>query len=157
MFLYAVIAGAGASSLVEYLLHRYYLHRSPKEPHIVKHHKNFNGETSYSQTNANKADIVSSNLYLAVNVALYSPFGYAFFQISQSFGIFFFASAIGYTLWIEYVHLLFHRPTGNRIEEIAFFKTIKEHHRIHHIRYRVNYGIGSDWWDRVFKTKRKAA
>ena len=157
MFIYALVAGLGASSLVEYLLHRYYLHRSPKDPHILKHHKDFNGQSSYSQIDAKKADIVSSKLYLAVNAALYFPLGYAFFQINHSFAIIFLTSAMCYTIWIEYVHLLFHRPAGQRIEETAFFKKIKEHHRIHHIRYRVNYGIGSDWWDRVFKTKGNSA
>lgn len=155
MFLLAIITGLGASSLVEYLLHRYYLHRSPQEAHITKHHKNFNGEISYSQKNAKKDDIASSKIYLSVNVALYLPLGYAFFKASPLLGALFLVSALTYTFWIEYVHLLFHRPGGKHIEETDLFKAIKEHHRIHHIHYRINYGIGSDWWDRILMTKKK--
>ncbi len=157
MFPFVILAGLGTSSLIEYLLHRFYLHRSPKEPHILKHHKNFNGETSYSQIDSKKSDIVSSDAYLFVNFALYFPFGSVFYQLNHFWGLLFFFSAIGYTFWVEYAHLLFHRPDKKPIEKTALFKAVKEHHRIHHMHYRRNYGIGSDWWDKIIKTNKKTA
>lgn len=149
------LLGLGASSLVEYLLHRFFLHRTPEEPHIQQHHRLFNGNTSYASKNASFSDIASSPAYLAANFILYAPAGGWLFFIRPLWGIVFFLAAAGYTFWVEYAHLLFHRPAGKPIEKTALFRAVKEHHRIHHVYYKINYGIGATWWDHVLKTRKK--
>lgn len=143
------------SALVEYCLHRFYLHSSYKNDHILKHHSQFNGKISFEDKNANNRDILSGSKYNLVNIILSSPIIIASFLISPFLGIYSFVICSAYIFWIEYMHLTFHKPKNSKIEETILYKSIKKHHKVHHELYNNNYGIGSSTWDLLLCTNKK--
>lgn len=149
-----ITLGLLSSSLIEYLLHKEYLHRSDHMHHITKHHNNYHGERSYEVPGSKWNDIASSPHYIISNILLYSPLTVLAYNVSIPFGSAFAMTAIGYTFWIEIAHYLFHSPSNSSIEKTLLFKNIKEHHRIHHVEYGNNFGIGSSIWDRILGTKK---
>ena len=142
------------SSLVEYCLHRFILHRSYKAEHVKEHHRIFHGLKSYELEKAKTSDILSSFWEILRNVCLYLPPTLLVFIKSRGLGIIFLSVCILYNAWEEVLHLYFHKKTNIFIVKFKVFKTLKEHHRIHHCIYNSNYGIGTSFWDIVFKTKR---
>lgn len=145
------ILGYLSAALMEYFLHKIYLHK-PNHSHITLHHKIF--RHNYEDPNYHVKDIVSKPSYvmassllsLVLSVVLY-PF------IHDSYLIF--VSGMLYLIWVEYVHYLFHSPKGYFLEKLTLFKMIKEHHRVHHTLFNGNYGIGSTLYDHILRTKLK--
>lgn len=154
MQILGIVLGFLASSLVEYLLHKEYLHRDNNMDHITKHHRDYHGEICYSKPGAPWNDIASSPAYIIANIALYAPLSIMAYFASVPFGSAFTMTAIAYTMWIEVAHYMYHAPLKTFIERTDVFRKIKEHHRIHHVVYNSNYGIGSSVWDRIFGTKK---
>lgn len=142
------------SSLIEYCLHRFALHHSAKQRHIKNHHKIFHGIKSYELNEAHAEDIISSKKYILSNILPALPITLILFFQNKFLGVLFILTSITYTLWVEYVHLYFHRKTNNFLERFKFFQRLKEHHRVHHYIYDSNYGIACTFWDIVFRTKR---
>jgi sterol desaturase/sphingolipid hydroxylase (fatty acid hydroxylase superfamily) len=151
------LAALGAllySSLIEYCLHRYILHRSYEEDHIKSHHKTFHGQKSYEIKDFDAYEIISDAKEIFRNIVLYLPLAVIIFNFKSLGGIIFFLACVVYSLWSEYLHLSFHKSTGGIFKGLGLFKKLKEHHRIHHYVYNSNYGIGSSFWDKVFRTKK---
>lgn len=145
------ILGYLSAALMEYLLHKIYLHKST-HPHITLHHKIF--RYNYEDPNYGVKDIVSkpgyvlaSSLLSVILSIVLDPY------INNSYLIF--VSGMLYLIWVEYVHYLFHSPRGTLLEKLTLFKMIKEHHRAHHIQFNGNYGIGSTLFDHILRTKLK--
>jgi len=149
-----LILGYLASSLVEYMLHKEYLHRNDNMGHMTVHHKNYHGLNGYEQPGSAWSDIASSPAYIISNILLYTPLAILAYNVSLPFGSAFATTAVAYTLWVELVHFWYHAPLKTFIEKTKFFKNINEHHRQHHIIYNENYGIGSTFWDIVLGTKK---
>ncbi len=146
--------GLLASSLVEYMLHKEYLHRDDNMHHITLHHNDYHGERDYSKPGSKWGDIASSPPYIITNILFYLPLSILAYFASVPFGSAFTMTAIGYTFWVEIAHYWYHAPLNSSIEKSKVFKKIKEHHRQHHITYNKNYGIGSTIWDRILGTKK---
>jgi hypothetical protein len=143
------------SSLVEYCLHRFILHRSYKEEHVKNHHTIFHGLKSYELEEVNIYDILSSVGELMRNGVLYLPPSLIIFLQNKPMGIIFLLICYLYNLWEEFLHLYFHKTSNIFIIKLRFFRNLKEHHRVHHYIYNSNYGIGTSFWDYIFKTKKK--
>ncbi|MCT4633817.1 MAG: sterol desaturase family protein [Firmicutes bacterium] len=144
------------SALTEYLLHKIYLHKDSGHDHIRFHHTIFNGKETFSNPQSNPKDILSAmsyNIVTAIPTILYSLLIY----INSSFSYSLLAIIVGalYIFWVEYSHYLYHKPSGKFIEKNKIFLHLKEHHRIHHIYYSYNYGIGSNMWDIILKSQYK--
>jgi len=151
-FLIAAVSGYLASSLTEYALHRFYLHRNAENDHIRKHHSQFNG-ISFQQPNADKKDIVSATGYILVNILIYLPLGAFFFILNPLSGFIFMLVGISYTIWVEMAHLRFHKPGKRTFERFKSFLKLKENHYKHHHKYVIRFGIGSLFWDKIMKSK----
>jgi len=149
-----IALGFLTSSLVEYMLHKEYLHRDDNMHHITKHHNDYHGEKSYSIPGSKWNEIASSPAYIISNILIYLPLSVLAYFASVPFGSAFTMTAVGYTLWVEIAHFWYHAPLNSSIEKTSVFKFIKEHHRQHHIIYNKNYGIGSSIWDRILGTKK---
>lgn len=148
-------AGILVSAFVEYGFHKKYLHRDAKNGHIVIHHKDFHGNSAYENPHAKWKDVASSWAYIFANVAIYFPLSVFLCIFSRAWAGVFFFCALTYTFWVEGSHYLFHAPKGYYFEKWKWFQLVKEHHRIHHVVYSRNFGIGSTFWDHVLKTKNK--
>ncbi|WP_430882914.1 sterol desaturase family protein [Fusibacter sp. JL216-2] len=150
-----MVLGFMASSLIEYMLHKEYLHRNDNMHHITLHHKNYYGDSRFSKPGSAWSDIASSPAYIITNILMYLPLSVLSYFVSRPFGSAFTITAIAYTLWVEIAHFWYHSPLNSSIEKKEVFKKIKEHHKIHHVHYNKNYGIGSSFWDYIFKTKKE--
>ncbi|QAA32499.1 sterol desaturase family protein [Clostridium manihotivorum] len=156
MLMLIIVAGFLYSSLVEYCLHRFLLHHSYEQEHVRIHHKVYHGIESYELEEIEKDTVLSSIGEILRNVALYLPVAIAIFIYSKAFGVLFLIVCIAYNMWEEFVHFYFHKKNKLFIEELKFYRNLKEHHRVHHYAYMYNYGIGTSFWDIVFRTKKKA-
>lgn len=155
MFIFLTICFALLySSLIEYCLHRFALHHSPKQRHIVNHHQKFHGSKTYQSKYITPKDVISNKKYILSNILPAIPLSLIIFTINQGLGVLFIITSISYTLWVEYVHYYFHKSENSLLESLKFFQNLKEHHRIHHCIYNTNYGIASRFWDKVFRTKK---
>lgn len=149
MIIISFLLGIILSSLVEYLLHRFYLHQS-NHSHLTKHHKDYNKETFSSNVKFN--DVASSTSYIISNILLYGIILLIIHRFYPSFATLSLIFAIIYTLWIEYIHYEFHNLKKQNFKKAKWYKKLKNHHYKHHLVYRKNYNIGSRIWDIIFKT-----
>lgn len=147
-----MILGIFLAALMEYLLHRIYLHQ-PKHGHIVEHHKIFLKQFENPQVALK--DIASKPAYVFTSSLLALIAALIMMIFNPVYAVIIYVSAIFYLIWVEYSHYLFHSPKGYKLEQFTFFKILKEHHHVHHIKFNVNYGIGSSFMDIVLKTKLK--
>lgn len=144
------------ASLVEYCLHRFVQHHSYEMDHIKEHHRIFHGIKSYEDKDAKSEDILSDFRGILLNIILYLlPAAIIFIQ-NKIFGVVFLVVCSLYNLWEECVHLYSHKSSNIFLGKFFIFKRLKEHHKVHHYIYNSNYGIGSTFWDIVFRTKRIA-
>ena len=129
--------GAALWTLVEYLVHRYAYHHAPiLSPLHDAHHKEpraFLGVPSF----------FSSGL---IFVVCYPPLrGYApVFAAGFTSGM-----MLGYAAYM-FVHHATHHFT---IEPGDWLYEARLRHLTHHYREGVNYGVSTDFWDRVFGTQ----
>lgn len=155
MYIILIFEAVLLSSLIEYLLHRFFLHRSVDVDHIKKHHIQFKGHLNYSDPNSLYIDIISGYTYILFNMLPYTIVSIYLCFSHISYGLVFFFSGFLYTIWIEVVHFIFHHSLNSRFESFKFFKRLNLHHKLHHSYYVINYGIGSRHWDFLFRTIRK--
>ena len=135
------ILGVFIWSLTEYLLHRFLGHEKNwskvfKKEHF-NHHRN-NDQYAKIWHKVLLSSVVGSLFFIILYIFL--PFYYA---LSISIGFVF-----GYAL-NEYIHKGIH--TGNKLIPSKLFK----HHMNHHKLYPLdNYGVITDKWDLIFRTKK---
>lgn len=143
------------SSFVEYCLHRFLLHSSYEHEHIKIHHKLYHGLESYELEQVDKFTILSGFWEIMRNVLLYLPAALLIAVNSLKYGILFFIVCLIYNGWEELLHFYFHKKSEVFLERLKLFKALKEHHKVHHYMYQYNFGIGSSFWDIIFKTKKR--
>lgn len=155
LFIIVILAGLMASALVEYFLHKLFLHQDGHN-HLLEHHENFKPQKNrFTSENFELDEVFSGFKYLLANVLLYLPIGIILGVYSLELGLIFLISGILYTAWIEVVHYHFHHVDGIRFERFKLFAYLKNNHRIHHALYNFNFGIGSSIWDIILGTRRK--
>jgi len=147
-----LIIGFITAAFMEYMLHRYYLHLATHS-HITHHHKIF--KENYEDPKYKIKDIVSNPGYIFVSSLLALTVTIIFLLMNQPTAFWIYIWAVFYLLWLEGVHYLFHSPKKIWIEKTALFQSLKHHHHLHHIHFKVNYGIGSTFFDYILRTKLK--
>jgi sterol desaturase/sphingolipid hydroxylase (fatty acid hydroxylase superfamily) len=149
MIILAIIFGIFVSSFVEYLLHRFYLHR-PLHDHLAKHHKEYLGDSFTREVSFQ--DVASSLGYILSNILIYSIIIALIFLFNPNFAFFSLISAVIYTLWVEFIHYEYHSIKKKWFKDTRIFKFLKKHHYYHHQVFNKNYNIGSRIWDVLLKT-----
>lgn len=147
-----LIIGFITAAFMEYMLHRYYLHQSTHS-HITHHHKIF--KENYEDPKQKIKDIISNPGYIFASSLLSLVVMIIFIAMNQQSAYWIYIWAVFYLLWLEGVHYLFHSPKKIWIEKTALFQSLKHHHHLHHIHFKVNYGIGSTFFDYILRTKLK--
>jgi len=145
-----ILLGLLSAMVMEYFLHRIYLH-NPSHAHITEHHKIFH--KNYENPAYGYKDIVSKPAYVFVS-SIFALLITIILSFSFDNAYIIYTSAVLYLLWVEWVHYLFHSPKGSYIEKLTLFQSLKEHHHIHHLEFKINYGIGSSLMDYIFRTKK---
>ena len=153
-----------SASFVEYIVHRYPLHR--KLPlgnlaftqHTLRHHQYYTDE-AIEALQAKEYHLVLfpfwgvALIQYAVNlpfsILIGSLLGERIGMLGLVVGVFFF-------FVYETVHAICHFPAGAELFKITLFYKLKEHHRIHHrkgLMSKVNFNIVYPTWDWLLGTK----
>jgi sterol desaturase/sphingolipid hydroxylase (fatty acid hydroxylase superfamily) len=151
------------ASLVEYMTHRYPLHRKMPggahayRQHTLRHHQYF--------TDVNIEATVSKDYYMI----LFPVWGVALLQYGLNLPL---SLAMSFLLGVKYgalglilgplfffayetIHAICHFPKDSRIFRIPGLSFLREHHRIHHHKGMMsnwNFNIVFPLWDRIFGT-----
>lgn len=142
-------------SLIEYMLHRYYLH-IPTHSHIVHHHIIFNSNNNdFYQEDSKFLDISSSFSYLFIMIMLSTILIFPIYTHFKQNILISLTIMLFYTIWTELLHYLFHKNYKGILSNNILYKNLEMHHLIHHGRYNSNFGIGSSHIDYLFNTKYK--
>lgn len=144
-----------AVSLVEYLMHRYYLHMD-NHSHITHHHRIYNTNTGDFYNPSSKIrDVASSLSYLLIMAALSFALVLAYIIIYSQALYLSLITIILYIIWTEIMHYLFHSKYRGYFSKFSIYKNLEAHHLIHHSKFKFNFGIGSSPIDYIFRTKYK--
>lgn len=150
----SIFGGLAFASLSEYLMHRIYLHSGKSNAHTITHHELYKG-ASFSDPAADPSTIKSSWQYIGLCLLVaYLPglLLLPFVKISL-----YILTCVLYFIWSEYVHLLFHKPSHNWIENTKEFNYLRDRHFRHHNVPASDYGIGTSLWDKVLGTENRLA
>ena len=135
----AVVAGALGWGLLEYAIHRWVLHGAPS--FARRNHARHHGDV-HALISTPFLVIAASALTVRLLLGLVLPSGIATLAV---FGLY-----AGYNYFAVLHHLQHHHATA--IGRVGHWRTLAALHDVHHHRPRVNYGITTTFWDRVFGT-----
>jgi fatty acid hydroxylase family protein len=71
---------------------------------------------------------------------------------SRNVALLYTATAMGYAVSYEWLHLSYHLPKGNRIGELGVIRRLRNHHAVHHdprLMQRWNFNVTIPLWDWV--------
>ncbi|MFY8161811.1 MAG: sterol desaturase family protein [Candidatus Kapaibacteriota bacterium] len=146
-YILSIILGLFVWSFVEYFLHRFVFHYQPKSEIGKKIHWTFHGVHHDFPQDAKRLVMppgvslpLATLFFLFFRLFIPTPFLYSFF------GFF----LLGYLVY-DISHYAFHHfGIKNK-----FFLKLKSHHMKHHYKDdEQGFGVSSDFWDLIFKTKK---
>lgn len=152
--LFTIVGGFFCATLIEYGVHKFYLHKLTTNSNSQAHHKKFDPKRiKFRDSQADPVEILASCDYIIFQILILVPVLGLLWLADQFSALLVLATAIAYISWVEVIHLHFHYPTGAKIEKIDLFKTLQWHHKIHHRYQESNFGVGTSLWDYIFATK----
>lgn len=164
--LWAIAAAFGVANAVEYLLHRFPLHR-PMRPlkalfkaHGIQHHRFFTGDAPEHMSTADPHDFAVVLFGPASQLTLLGGIGLpTCVLIARAFGsnaaLLFGASATLYFLLYEWLHLAYHLPESHRLARLPGMRRLRLHHQRHHqlpLMSRWNFNITFPLFDVLLGT-----
>jgi hypothetical protein len=151
------------ANLVEFLMHRGPMHRPMGfareiyERHTLQHHYFYTHVAMVAETARDFKMVLfpPAALFLFLGV-IGTPIGALFyFLVSPNAGWLYGATAVGYFLTYEWLHLAYHLPPESRVGRLPFMAALRRHHTIHHDLSRMarwNFNITFPICDRIFGT-----
>jgi hypothetical protein len=144
------LAGVGFSSLFEWTLHRYFMHRPsfnfryPYERHALIHHRIFRADHTYHLIkDEDKKTIPMAwwNGPVLVSVGLLPFLIFAFF--AHKWGVLCGAAmaCTAYYAAYEYIHWCMHLPRRRHVERSGIFFRLNGHHLLHHRYMNRNFNV----------------
>ena len=132
----------------EWVAHRYFMH-APRHPfkdafrgHMA-HHQTFRGDHRFFPEEEGHAHGVTLRWYAFPLIILgHVPFFLGFEWLTGIPNLW--GAIAGCSLYFagyEYTHYFMHVPGHPVLERFAWFRFIREHHRIHHDEMRCNYNV----------------
>ena len=154
-------------SFFEWFWHKYWMHypREPKEAfrgHTIVHHGLYKGDTSFFVEEELHAEHVLLKPYaLPALLAMHLPFIYLIdrFLLPHT-AMAFLVSTLAYFVVYEYVHWNMHVPRKQFIERFAWFRFLRQHHKLHHRYMQKNFCVLvplADWMTGTMITDRSLA
>lgn len=136
--LYLVLAGFAAWTLLEYLVHRFVLHRYSsmgRRLHQLHHDRP-------NDPDAERSSLSTPLLALPVGVLLIGAAGW------EDGSALFAGLLLGYLVFIAVHHAIHRWPIGPN----SWLYSAKLRHLTHHRVENCNYGVTTNFWDIVFRT-----
>jgi sterol desaturase/sphingolipid hydroxylase (fatty acid hydroxylase superfamily) len=154
------------ANLIEYVAHRYPLHRPYPlgkyiyKAHGIQHHRFFTGDTDANMACDSNRDFfvilfgpVSQSILIG-GVGL--PAGLLVWGLTTlNVGLLFTATAVGYFLLYEWLHLIYHLPSTNLLTRLPGMRALRQHHLRHHelrLMTKFNFNITFPIFDAVLGT-----
>ena len=150
----AALAGILQATAFEWVYHRYWLHRPWLPPqmftaHTLVHHQLCKHEDTFHVTEEEQEEALAFQWWggpvlVGINMV---PWAIAALLLrGTSFPGWVVTGVIGAMIMLYYfayegLHHLMHKPTIPWIERAAFFKFIKNHHRLHHVYMGKNFNV----------------
>jgi sterol desaturase/sphingolipid hydroxylase (fatty acid hydroxylase superfamily) len=135
-FLAMLVFGLGAWTLIEYLVHRYLFHHAPvlQDLHDAHH--------------AAPNEPIGSPIWTSLPIALVILAGAVWLLGSAAGGGLTAGLVAGYVWYISVHHLSHH----GRLYGLRYLYRTRRRHALHHACETGNFGVSTDFWDRVFGT-----
>lgn len=145
--IFSIFIGLFVWSFVEYFLHRFVFHYTPKTVIGQRFHWLFHGVHHDYPQDKNRLVMppgislsLATIFYLFFEIFVTKPFIYSFFSFFL----------LGY-LYYDISHYAYHHFAFKN----KYFDKLKKHHMKHHYKDdEQGYGVSSQFWDIVFKTKK---
>ncbi|MCF0063614.1 sterol desaturase family protein [Dyadobacter chenwenxiniae] len=145
-FVLTVLGGLFVWTFTEYFMHRFVFHFSPKGKWMERIHFIFHG-VHHDYPNDSKRLVMPPSVSIPLATGFY--FLFAIFMDEFRVAAFFSGFMTGY-LFYDMSHYALHHANFKS----PFWKKLKKHHMEHHYAdSEKGYGVSSDFWDRIFKTK----
>lgn len=152
-----------AANLGEYLAHRYAMHRRRRglgfvfERHDREHHRFFTHEAMGPEGSRDlQAILLPPGLFIFFVATFALPLGGLFFAlVSANVGWLFVATAVGYFLLYEWLHLAYHMPPESPVGSLGPIRRMRRLHATHHDPRRMrfcNFNITFPIGDLLFGT-----
>jgi len=137
--LWMVPAAFMISNIVEYVVHRYPMHRVTPlgkdiyKKHAAIHHRYFTHDDMVMGDGRDMAEILTLPRHVfELLFVIVIPFIIFFALFSWNLGMIFGVTALSYYLVFEWVHLASHMPKDHWLPSLPVIRSLCEHHRIHH-------------------------
>lgn len=152
----------------EWAIHRNLLHHRSwgfYDRHTPEHHALFVGQDMTIRS-VYEFRLVLIPIYAVFTLfAVAVPVAAAFALVGQrNLGLLFFASAVGYVLTYEWLHLSYHLPPYRFLNRWRVFRFLRQHHATHHLprlMQRWNFNTTVPLWDillgTVYRSQAEAA
>jgi sterol desaturase/sphingolipid hydroxylase (fatty acid hydroxylase superfamily) len=132
-------------TLTEYLLHRFLFHFHPKSVTMKKFFWTFHG-VHHDYPQDSKRLVMPPSVSLPLAILFYFFFN---FIIGNTNLFSFFAGFLTGYLFYDITHYAIHHFNFKS----SIFKSLKDHHSIHHYKYEnLGFGVSSPFWDYIFRT-----
>jgi hypothetical protein len=144
------VAGIGFSSLFEWTLHRYFMHRPtfnfryPYERHALIHHRIFRADHTYhliKEEDKKTIPMAWWNGPVLVSLGLVPFLVFAF--LAHKWGVLC-GAAMAFTAYYaayEYMHWCMHLPRRRHVERSGIFFRLNGHHLLHHRYMNRNFNV----------------
>jgi len=162
-----MLASVVYASLLEYLLHRYIMHKPvkgflyPFEAHTKTHHRIFMADYTYHLINQKDKKTIPMAWWNGIALTALSALPpFIISLITQHWSIVIIATIVVglYYLTYEYIHWCMHLPRPRRrfIEKDIifgnFFIKLNGHHLLHHRYMHKNFNVVLPLWDFILQT-----
>jgi len=138
------------SSLIEWVLHRYIMHRPlwkfryPFEAHALIHHRVFKADDTYHLIHQKDAQTIpmawwNGPVLVAVGVLPFVPVAWLLGHWWLLAGAV--AATGGYYATYEYIHWCMHLPKKRNLERSGIFFRLNGHHLLHHRYMGKNFNV----------------
>lgn len=145
-FVLTVLGGLFVWTFTEYFMHRFVFHFKPKGKLMERIHFIFHG-VHHDYPNDSKRLVMPPSVSIPLATGFY--FLFAIFMDEFRVAAFFSGFMTGY-LFYDMSHYALHHANFKS----SFWRKLKKHHMQHHYADPDNgYGVSSDFWDKIFKTK----
>jgi hypothetical protein len=154
------------ANLIEYIAHRYPLHRPYRfskfiyKAHGIAHHRFFTAESEDAMTTQHHRDYF---------VVLFGPVSQAIMifcigvpasliaglLMGRNAGLLFMATSVAYFLTYEWLHLIYHLPSSNLLTKLPGMRALRRHHTAHHdlkLMTKWNFNITFPIFDAILGT-----
>ena len=161
----AAVAAIILSDFMEYVLHRWPMHRRRRltraffRHHTIAHHRYFTYETMGLQSFGEASFVVSSPPVLVASMAFLGGITALMCAMLGAHAGLFAGAVLGlFGVAKQILHLAFHLPDKwmrYPVLRSRIFQALKEHHAIHHdprLMRRWNFSIGTPLFDALFGT-----